>query len=165
MTFDPRVICRILAEEGTEFVVIGGFAAAVRGSTVLTFDIDVVPDRERSNLERLARALRRLNAQLRTGNEVLPLSVNADFLDQMQVSLTLTTDFGDLDLVFQPAGPKASYADWAAGADHVDLGDRLIVAIAALGDIIASKRAANRVKDQAALPALEALSEQIKSQT
>ena len=157
MTLDPRRICQVLLEERVDFVVIGGFAAVVRGSSVVTYDIDVIAARAEANLERLATALRRLNAQLRTGDELIPLSVNADFLAQMQVSLNLTTDFGDLDLVFAPAGPKSTYEAWLQEAGEMDLGDSLVVTIASLADVIASKRAANRPKDAAALPALEAL--------
>jgi len=161
MTLDPRAICRILTDERVEFVVIGGFAAVARGAAVVTYDIDVITARAHTNLDRLARALRRMDARLRTGSEVLPLDINADFLAQMQVSLNLTTEHGDLDLVFSPAGPKASYEQWADSASGLDLGDAVVVEVASLADIIASKRAAGRLKDLAALPALEALQEEL----
>jgi hypothetical protein len=130
MTLDPRAICAVLTEEGVEFVVIGGFAAVARGAAVVTYDIDVIAARAHANLERLARALRRIGAQLRTGTEVLPLDLSADFLGQMQVSLNLTTNHGDLDLVFSPAGPKSSYEQWIDGSTSLDLGDSLVVEVA-----------------------------------
>ena len=51
--FDPVRICEILNEEGVDYVVVGGFAAVVRGSSLLTRDIDVVPSRSKENLDRL----------------------------------------------------------------------------------------------------------------
>jgi hypothetical protein len=43
--FDPVRICSILLEEEVDFVVLGGFAAIVRGSSLPTKDIDIVPSR------------------------------------------------------------------------------------------------------------------------
>ena len=62
--FDPVRICSILLEEEVEFVVLGGFAAIVRGSSLPTKDIDVIPSRDSSNLDRLSRALTRMNAKI-----------------------------------------------------------------------------------------------------
>ena len=42
--FDPVRICEILNEEGVDYVVVGGFASVVHGSSLPTQDIDVVPD-------------------------------------------------------------------------------------------------------------------------
>ena len=41
--FDPVRICEILNEESVDYVVVGGFAAVVRGSSLPTRDIDIVP--------------------------------------------------------------------------------------------------------------------------
>ena len=60
--FDPVRICEILNEEEVDYVVVGGFAAVVRGSSLPTRDIDIVPSRSRENLDRLGRALRRMGA-------------------------------------------------------------------------------------------------------
>jgi hypothetical protein len=43
--FDPVQICAILNEERVDYVVVGGFAAVVRGSSLPTRDIDIVPSR------------------------------------------------------------------------------------------------------------------------
>ena len=45
--FDPFQMCRILNEEGVAYVVLGGFAANLRGSPLTTRHLDVIPDRER----------------------------------------------------------------------------------------------------------------------
>ena len=43
--FDPVRICQILNEEGVAYVIVGGFASVVHGSSLPTQDIDVVPSR------------------------------------------------------------------------------------------------------------------------
>ena len=57
MTFDPVRICAVLDEEGVDFVIVGGFAAVIHGSSLPTRDIDIVPARTDDNPTRLARAL------------------------------------------------------------------------------------------------------------
>src|SRR5439155_1168747 len=63
--FRPRAMLQMLEDEEVEYVVIGGIAAGLGGASHVTFDLDITPLRERSNLDRLARALVRLNARLR----------------------------------------------------------------------------------------------------
>lgn len=55
-----------LRRHAVDSVVIGGLAGMAHGSTFPTFDLDVAYSRDRSNLERLAAALRELGARLRT---------------------------------------------------------------------------------------------------
>ena len=75
--------------------------------------------------------------------------------------LNLVTEFGELDLTFSPSGALDGFDDWNAHAVIVEIAEGLTVAVAALDDVIASKRAANRPKDQMALPYLESLREQL----
>ena len=65
---------------------------------------------------------------------------------------TLTTDVGDLDIAFQPSGTRG-YPDLRRTATDAQLYD-VTVPIASLGDVIRSKQAANRPKDQRVLPTL-----------
>lgn len=50
-------ILRKLADDGVQFVVVGGIAANFHGSSLATFDCDVVVDLSANNLEKLAKAL------------------------------------------------------------------------------------------------------------
>lgn len=54
--FNPFEMCRILNEEKVDYVVLGGFAANLRGSPITTRDLDVIPDPTEENLDRLGRA-------------------------------------------------------------------------------------------------------------
>lgn len=157
--FDPRIICSALKEEGVSFVLIGGFAAAIHGSPLPTSDVDIIPARESENLERLALALGRLNPRLRT--EAGPVRIDAGFLRAMPFMLKMSTDYGDVDLTFTPAGPLAGFEAWDMNATDVEISPELVVRVAALDDIIDSKRASGRVKDEGSLPYLESLRDEI----
>ena len=163
MNFDPIAICRILNEERVDYVVVGGFASVILGSPLPTEDIDLVPDRARENLIRLAAALKRLNAQIRTKSEAVPAPLDAEFLANMPFMLNLVTDFGIVGLTFDPSGPTRGFAGWNADASTEVIADGLSIRVASLDDIIASKRAADREKDRRALPYLESLRDILKS--
>jgi hypothetical protein len=163
VTFDPVEICSILDDEGVAFVVLGGFAAIIHGSSLPTEDIDVIPARDRPNLERLARALDRLDAKIRISDgEAIATRIDASFIESMPLMLNLTTRLGHMDLTFSPSGDLHDFDAWSAGAGHAQLRDGLVVRVAALDDVIASKQAANRPKDQLALPYLESLRDQLR---
>jgi hypothetical protein len=162
--FDPVRICEILNDEGVDYVVVGGFAAVVHGSSLPTRDIDIVPSRLPDNLDRLARALQRMNAMIRTEGEAVPARLDGPFLANMPLMLNLVTAHGEMDLTFNPSGGLGGFVEWDADALFLEIAEGLHVRIASLDDIIASKRAANRPKDQLALPYLESLREQIRDQ-
>ena len=150
-----------LDRHGVHYVLIGGLAAVLHGSPLPTLDMDICPSPERSNLERLAAALREMEARLRTPDapEGVRFPCDSDFLGNVQL-LNLVTRFGDLDLSFRPSGTEG-FSDLSRGAVEVKLGGRR-VAVAALEDVIRSKQAANRPKDLRTLPVLRQLLEEIK---
>ncbi len=154
--YDPVALLRVLAKHEVEFVVIGGVAARLRGAPLLTEDIDVTPAGHRSNLERIAAALVELEARLRTATEPdgVEFPIDAGLLESA-TSWTLATRFGDLDLVFSPAG-TSGFTDLRRDSDEVRVAidPDLRVQVASLGDVIRSKEAAGREKDRAALPLL-----------
>ena len=162
--FDPVSICTILRDEEVDFVVLGGFAAIVRGSSLPTRDIDVIPSRDQSNLDRLGRALTRMNAMIRISGDPVPTKIDGPFLANMPHTLNLVTDFGEMDLTFSPAGSAGDFEGWKKGATLEVIDDGLTVLVASLDDIIDSKLSANRPKDQMALPYLESLRDEIRRQ-
>ncbi len=162
--FDPFEMCRILNEEKVDYVVLGGFAAILRGSPVTTRDLDVIPNRTKENLDRLGRALTRMNAKIRVSGDPVPTKIDGAFLANMPHMLNLVTDFGDIDLTFTPAGSAGDYTGWKLNATSELIDEGLVVSVASLDDIIDSKRTANRAKDQVALPYLESLRDEIRRQ-
>lgn len=160
--FDPRPICQILNEEGVRYVVVGGLAAIVHGSPLPTEDIDVVPDRTGDNFERLATALKRLGAKLRTEAGPVDAPMDAAFIQAMPLMLNLVTDYGDMDLTFEPSGPRVGYSAWNEDASDMTIGKGIVIRVASLEAVIDSKRAADRPKDHRALPYLESLQDEIQ---
>lgn len=155
----PECLFGALADAGVDYVLIGGLAAALHGSPALTNDADIVPSETPQNLERLSRALRDLEARLRTTD---PGGVAFDphpALLATMAMVNLTTRCGDLDLSFSPTATDG-YDDLVRRAVPFDV-DGLMIPVAALDDIIRSKEAANRPKDHATLPILYALREEL----
>ena len=146
-----------------EYVLIGGLAAVVRGSSAMTNDADIFPAKTPENIERVSAALADLDARLRVESE--PDGVSFDphpSLLMSMATLNLTTRCGDLDLTFRPAALD-DYDELVAASDEYELSGHR-VRVAALADIIRSKEAAGRAKDHATLPILYALQEEIDLQ-
>ena len=162
-TFDPLRILEVLHRHGVKFVLVGGLAAVAHGSTLATVDVDIVPERSAANFDGLAAALRELDARPRSDKEpdgvVFP--VDGEFLAAQPRMLNLVTSAGDLDLAVAPAGFGEGYAALRPAAVLLDIVPAAPTPVAALDDLIASKRAAGRAKDVAALPYLEALRDEI----
>ncbi len=155
--FQPEEMLRTLERHEVRYVLIGGMAATLHGSPLPTRDADICPAADPQNLEALAAGLREMGARIRTQDAPagLPFACDAVFLRQMKL-LNLTTRFGDLDLSFEPSG-TGGYDQLSPRAVRYDLGDGLLIPVAALEDIIRSKEAANREKDRQALPTLRLL--------
>jgi len=154
--FQPEEILRVLEYHEVRYVLIGGLAATLHGSPLRTGDADICPAREPKNLERLAAALRSIEARIRATDAPsgVPFACDARFLAGIEL-LNLSTKFGDLDIAFAPAG-TGGYDDLIERVEPYDL-EGLIVPTASLEDVVRSKEAAGRAKDQEALPTLRTL--------
>ncbi len=63
--FSPERLVEALHRHGVEYLVVGGVAARAYGASRETKDFDCLVRRARDNLDRLAAAMRELNARLR----------------------------------------------------------------------------------------------------
>ncbi len=156
MAFRPDEILKVLEHHRVRFVLIGGLAAALYGSGTVTFDVDIVPDSAPENLTRLSLALDELDARIRVAGIEggLPFDHDARSLGTMEV-INLVTNHGDFDVTFHPSG-VSSFSEWD---DHAQETEALGVhfRLASLADVIRSKEAAGRPKDQIAVPILREL--------
>ena len=160
--FDPKRLLEALHANAVEFVVVGGLAAVAYGSSLPTEDLDIAPERSRTNLDRLAAALRDLNAKIRTGDdEGVEFPTDGAFIAAQPHMLNLVTDAGHLDLTMTPAAFPNGYDDLIGRAVALDLGAGTATLVASLRDVIASKEAAGRPKDQIALPYLYTLADEL----
>jgi hypothetical protein len=156
---DVARIVEVLNAHQVAYVVIGGVAAAVwalsQGITIRpTEDIDITPDAERANLDRLSAALRELDARIRTEDlpAGLPFDHDGESLGRARV-WNLICRYGPFDVSVMPSGTDG-YPDLARRARVVTV-EGVDAPLADLADIIRSKRAADRPKDRETLPALE----------
>jgi hypothetical protein len=157
-TFRPVSILHALLDRRVRFVLIGGLAGAIRGSPVITGDIDICYARDRENLDRLAETLRDLGARLRGAPTDVPFQLDASSLEAGD-HFTFATELGPLDCIGSPAGTDG-FADLDASATDESL-DGIVVGVAALGDLIRMKRAAGRPQDLIAVEWLEALRDEL----
>jgi hypothetical protein len=82
--------------------------------------------------------------------------------DLVRASGAEVTDLGEMDLVFSPAGDLNGYEEWSANAVGTELIPGLVIRVASLDGVIASKRLANRATDLRSLPYLELLKDEIR---
>lgn len=113
----------------------------------MTADADITPARGVDNLERLAKALRDLDAKVFTESvpEGLKFDCSAQALARAEM-WSLVTSAGRLDLAFAPSGTEG-YDDLIRNAlEYEVFGTRLNAA--SLEDIIRSKQASDRPQDR-----------------
>lgn len=153
---DPELLFATLARHQVQFVLIGALAARLQGLPRFTDDADITPSRDRDNLQRLAAALRELDARVFTNPipEGLPFDCSAQMLERADV-WNLTTKAGRVDLAFTPSGTEG-YSDLVSHAVRFDLYGHPLLA-ARLEDIIRSKEAAGRPQDRQDVEVLKAI--------
>lgn len=118
------------------YVVIGGIAAVLHGVPRATFDLDILIEATPRNAQRLLDAL--LAAGLGTAALTTPESV----LDN---EITIFNDRVRIDV--QTSTPGITFADAWLNRQTMTYGGQAFY-VASLGDLIASKRAANRSVDR-----------------
>ena len=130
------------ARHGVRYLFIGKSGAILLGYPDTTQDADLFPERSPGNGRSIVAALRELAFPLNDA-EAAEIERGKDFVQ-------IRSGPFDIDLVFAPDGIERFPDAWARRIDvegfpvcHID-------------DIIASKEAANRVKDRESLPRLRA---------
>lgn len=154
---DFKAVLRTLAEGGVEFIVVGGVAATIHGSSRLTRDVDVVYRRTASNIARLAATLTPYQPYLRGAPPGLPFRWDAATIER-GLNFTLTTQLGSLDLLGEIAGGGSYEA--LLPFTQVVRAFGVECRCLDLDHLIEVKRAAGRPKDFEAIAELEAIREE-----
>jgi hypothetical protein len=154
---DFKALLRALTEAGVEFILVGGAAATVHGSSRLTRDVDVVYRRTRENIARLATALMPYQPYLRGAPPGLPFRWDVPTIER-GLNFTLTTQIGSLDVLGEIVGGGGYEALLSSTVliHAFDVECRCLN----LDRLIEVKRAAGRPKDFEVVAELEAIREE-----
>ena len=139
-----------------DFVIVGGVAAVLHGSTLLTRDLDICIPLGASSLLRLQSALRELHPRVRAGAGFIPLDLDEVHAAGLR-NLYVTTDDGRLDCLGQVAG-IGGYDEVLALSESVALGS-WSCHVLGIDGLIRAKEAMGRPHDLVTVVQLMALRE------
>ena len=157
-------ILRHMAASGLEFVIVGGAAARLYGSTRLTHDLDVVPSLEPAPWARLIHTLWAAGARPRIPESEAaianPENVRRWIQQKGMLALCFRSPDGSAEVDLLVAESHRLDA-LMARAIHVEL-DGQTYHVAAMDDLIAMKRAAGRPQDLLDIAELEQIRRRIE---
>jgi hypothetical protein len=156
----PEPLLSALVENKVAFIVIGGYAVAAHGYVRATKDIDICPDPQPENLQRLADVLATLEAEpigLEEFAGEFDLAPDLDGLRQGG-NWTLRTRYGRLDVLQHIEGLGKDGGGWEELAPRavtrVFLGHNCL--FCSYDDLIKMKRGAGRPQDEIDISSLKA---------
>jgi predicted nucleotidyltransferase len=144
----------LLTDAGIDFVVIGGFAGVLHGSTLVTRDLDLCTVLTPDNIDKLRDALKDLHPRHRMTPQKLPFLTNPPHGSPLS-NLYLETDWGVVDFLSSVVG-VGDFKVVRDRADTVEIAGRKIRMIR-LDDLIRAKESMNRDKDRLAVKELKAI--------
>lgn len=139
LTPAERALLEALNALGVPYLIVGMGAALLEGAPGTTQDLDLWFGR--IDVERLREAAQRAGGVYISGTGVQPPTLGGEGLDRLDVVLT--------------ASGLDSFEEELKGAHDYEI-DGVLVKVLPLERVIVSKRAANRAKDSAQVPMLEA---------
>ena len=148
-----RELLERLVAADVRFVLVGGLAVNAWGHVRGTQDVDLVPDPDRENLDRLAGVLEDAGGRVETAQGRLGASAIRTFLAAGDRTL-VATELGPVD-VLQGLPQVPSFSRLDGEAVTVDLGG-VGLRVCSLEALIEMKRASDRPRDRDDLDALEA---------
>ena len=154
---DFAALFSALESNRVEYILVGGVAATVHGSSRLTQDIDIVYRRSKENHRRLVAALAPHHPYLRGAPAGLPFQWDAATIER-GLNFTLSTSLGDIDLFGEIAG-GGQYENLLEYCMEIEIFGHRCQCLG-LEQLIRVKRAAGRPKDLEAIAELEALLEE-----
>ena len=156
---DINRLLQRLCDADIDFVIVGGFAATLHGSSLVTRDLDVCAILSTENVGKLRDALRDLNPAHRLTSQKLSFLDNPDPEVEIR-NLYLRTDFGPVDILSSILG-VGEFERVRAASIQVGLFGRTC-RIISLDDLIQAKEALGREKDLLAAKELRAVREKQK---
>lgn len=145
-----RELLERLHAADVEFVIVGGVAARVNGSTLPTEDLDVCCDMSEENMIRFVAAIAPLNPTVRGDPRKVPL--NPALLTRVN-TLIMTTSLGAFDLLSE-VEPIGRYDAVIAQSFLTDV-EGTPTHVLNIDALIAAKKKAGRLKDKMGVLYLE----------
>lgn len=139
-----------------EFVLCGGLAAFLQGSSILTTDVDVVCDMGSENIRRLFDAVKDLHTYHRMTPGRIPFTLEQLTTQPFQ-DIYLATDWGQLDCFGNVKG-IGGYSECLKLSEPIEMAGFTMMTLSLEGILIA-KRAMGRPRDLQAVFELEAARE------
>jgi predicted nucleotidyltransferase len=155
---DINRLLQRLCDADIDFVIVGGFAAILHGSSLTTRDLDVCALLTPENVSKLREVLRDLHPVHRLTGQRLSFLENPAPEVKLN-NLYLGTDFGPVDLLSNILG-VGDFESVRANAVEVDLFGRRCRVIS-LDDLIRAKEALTRDKDRQTVLQLRAIREKL----
>jgi hypothetical protein len=144
---NPELLLRTLKSHKVKFVLIGALAARLYGFPRLTADADITPAIDDANIERLAKALKELDARVYTESVPEGLAFDCSPAALRRASMwNLVTSAGRIDIAFKPSGTEG-FDELSKEAEKFTAYGVTFLA-ASIDDIIKSKEASGRPKDR-----------------
>jgi hypothetical protein len=143
-----------LNEHRIEYILVGELAAGLHGCDHEDDSVVVVPARFERNLDRLAAALRIVGARSRVGTAGAS-QLSANGLKGLG-HWRLSTLHGTLEIDFEPPA-TAGHLDLFENARRIAVSPETGVEVASVADLVRIAQMRRDVRDEALLPALEAL--------
>ncbi len=145
-------LLELLLNANINFVLIGGFASVVHGSSMVTQDLDICMLVDPKQVEEMRRCLSAFHpAHRMTSKKLSFLQFPTDTANLRNIYLE--TDLGVLDVVSEVTG-VGSFDRVCAQADEIEIFGKKCKVIS-LQDLITSKKALGRAKDLAVVRELE----------
>lgn len=148
-----------LCDADVDFVVVGGFAALLHGSTQVTRDLDVCAVLSSEDVAKLRKALQDLNPTHRLTPQRLSFLTNPDPGVPVR-NLYLETELGTVDILSSILG-VGDFERVRAGSVEIEIFGRRCRVIS-VDDLIRAKEALAREKDLLAAKELRAIQEKTR---
>lgn len=155
-------ILNALTADGVEFIIVGGVAARLHGSTRLTHDLDIVPKLDEESWKRLIDAIWNLNTRPRipeTKQRIENIeNVRQWIVEKNMLALSFRSESGqaEIDLLVSESD---NFEALKARAEQITVG-QVVYFVAGIDDLIAMKRKAGRPQDILDIDILERIKEQ-----
>lgn len=157
---DLNKLLKTLLENKIDFVLIGGFAAVVHGSTLVTQDIDICMSISDDSIEKLRVALKEINPWHRMNRKnKLSFLEHPKSTDSLN-NIYLQTDLGILDILSETR-PAGDFREIKMKSIEIPLYGYKCRVIS-IDDLIKVKESMNRPKDIQAVLELKKVREQEK---